>query len=297
MLAALVAAGCGSSRRALGEAGFRYASNGLIAVSQPGASRPAPASLAVPLRPSHPSAASRTASAPAAPAAPGAPRGPQSARLIAAAAADALATELNRLPHGTTAVAWATGPPVSIYDSPRARRPEQRFSTHDQFGISRVFLVKHATAGWLEVYLPIRPNDATGWVRSASVGLTLDRYRVVVDTARHELTILRSDHAVIHASVGIGKPATPTPHGLFYVLQELRVVPQTGPYGTYAFGLSAYSNVLQRFGTGPAQVALHGTDEPWSIGQSTSNGCIHLSNSVADRLARTLPLGTPVQIV
>jgi lipoprotein-anchoring transpeptidase ErfK/SrfK len=100
----------------------------------------------------------------------------------------------------------------------------------------------------------------------------------------------------MHATVGIGKPATPTPHGRFYVMEKLRMVPDTGPYGTYAFGLSAYSNVLTTFGTGEAQIALHGTNEPWTVGQDTSNGCLHLNDSVANWLARTLPLGTPVQI-
>jgi lipoprotein-anchoring transpeptidase ErfK/SrfK len=83
---------------------------------------------------------------------------------------------------------------------------------------------------------------------------------------------------------------------LFYVMEKLRMVPPTGPYGTYAFGLSAYSNVLTTFGTGQAQIALHGTNEPSTVGQDTSNGCLHLTDSVANWLAQTLPLGTPVQI-
>ena len=275
MLGALVAAGCGSAQR-VPEASFRYASAGVIPVSQPDASRPAPAS---------PSLAATHSALPGA------------TRAIASLASGAVAVDLDRLPRGTSAVAWAVAGPVSVYRSPRDRGPERRFSTHDQFGITQVFLVKRAIPDWLEVYLPIRPNDSTAWVRSASVGVTLDPYRVVVDTATHELTTLRAGRAVMHASVGIGKPATPTPHGLFYVLEELRMVPPTGPYGTYAFGLSAYSNVLTTFGTGDAQVALHGTDEPATVGESTSNGCVHLSDSVADWLARTLPLGTPVRIL
>jgi lipoprotein-anchoring transpeptidase ErfK/SrfK len=74
------------------------------------------------------------------------------------------------------------------------------------------------------------------------------------------------------------------------------MVPATGPYGTYAFGLSAHSSVLKTFGTGDAQVALHGTNEPASIGQNWSNGCVHMRDGVANWMARTLPLGTPVQI-
>ncbi len=277
ILAAVAAAGCGSSGKVPAEAGFRYAAAGLVPIAPADASRPVPATTSSPAPPPHFSA-----------------RNPI---LTSSVYPGALAVDLDRLPRGSSAVAWAAAAPVAIYRSWRDRRSERRFATHDGYGITQVFLVKRAIPGWLEVYLPVRPNDATGWVRSASVGLTIDPYRVVVDTARHELTTLRSGRPVMHAPVGIGKSATPTPLGLFYVAEELRMVPSSGPYGTYAFGLSAFSNVLQTFGTGEAQIALHGTDDPASIGEDWSNGCVHLSDSVADWLARTLPLGTPVQIV
>ena len=215
---------------------------------------------------------------------------------ISALASTALAAELDKLPPGTSATAWAQARPIPVYRSPHSRLPSVRLPIRDQFGITQVLLVKRAIPGWLQVYLPVRPNDSTGWVPAASVGVILDPYRLVVDTAEHRLIALRSGRAVLHATVGIGRPATPTPHGLFYVMEKLRMVPDTGPYGTYAFGLSAYSNVLTTFGTGQAQIALHGTNEPWTVGQDTSNGCLHMADRVADWMARTLPLGTPVQI-
>jgi lipoprotein-anchoring transpeptidase ErfK/SrfK len=262
MLVALGAAGCGASHGPSPEATYRYKTTGLVPVSF---------------------SAGKASSA------------------LASLASDAVASQLpvaleRTLPRGTSAVAWSLSRPVAIYRSPRARAPERRFPLHDQFGITQVFLVKRAIPGWLEVYLPVRPNDGTAWIHSSSVDVTLNPYRVVVNVAAHELTTLRAGRVLMHATVGVGKPATPTPHGLFYVIEELKMVPDTGPYGTYAFGLSAYSNVLKTFGTGDAQIALHGTNEPGSIGQNWSNGCVHLPDSVADWLAKKLPLGTPVQI-
>jgi lipoprotein-anchoring transpeptidase ErfK/SrfK len=70
----------------------------------------------------------------------------------------------------------------------------------------------------------------------------------------------------------------------------------TGPYGQYAFGLSAFSNVLCHFGGGPREIGLHGTDEPQLLGTSMSHGCIRVNNSIIGRLAGILPLGTPVVI-
>lgn len=257
-VAALLAAGCGGAGTAHTEASFRYGTGGLV-----------PVSFAA----------------------------PQATSALASFASVALASDLDRaLPHGTSAVAWSLAHPVSVYGSRHAGRPETRFAVHDQWGITQVFLVRRAIPGWLEVYLPTRPNESTGWIRSSSVELALDPYRVVVDLAAHELTTYRAGRAVMHTTVGVGKPATPTPHGLFYVAESLKMEPSTGPYGTYAFGLSAHSTLLKTFGTGDAQIALHGTNEPASIGKNWSNGCVHMSDTVADWLARTLPLGTPVQI-
>jgi len=42
---------------------------------------------------------------------------------------------------------------------------------------------------------------------------------------------------------------------------------------------------------------LHGTNEPWLIGQAVSNGCIRLTNEDAVYLYDHTPLGTPVLII
>jgi lipoprotein-anchoring transpeptidase ErfK/SrfK len=54
--------------------------------------------------------------------------------------------------------------------------------------------------------------------------------------------------------------------------------------------------VLKRFAGGDGQVGIHGTNQPWLIGQSVSHGCIRVNNASIRRLARVLPLGTPVVI-
>jgi lipoprotein-anchoring transpeptidase ErfK/SrfK len=214
---------------------------------------------------------------------------------LASFASDAVASVFGHVP-GTSLVAWSLAKPVAAYRSPRSGTLERRFPIRDEFGNPQVFLVKRAIPGWFEVYMPVRPNDSTAWIRSGSVELTTDPYEVQVNVAAHELTVLREGRAVVHTRVGVGEPTTPTPQGYFYIIEKLKMVPATGPYGTYAFGLSAYSNSLTTFGTGDAQIALHGTDEPASIGQNWSHGCVHMLDSVADWMARALPLGTPVQI-
>ena len=64
----------------------------------------------------------------------------------------------------------------------------------------------------------------------------------------------------------------------------------------FALGLSAHSNVYSSFEGGDGQVGIHGTNLPQAIGQDVSHGCVRVRNAVISRLARTLPLGTPVVI-
>ena len=42
---------------------------------------------------------------------------------------------------------------------------------------------------------------------------------------------------------------------------------------------------------------IHGTTEPWSIGQSVSNGCIRMINDHVIQLYSSVPVGTPVVVL
>ena len=68
-----------------------------------------------------------------------------------------------------------------------------------------------------------------------------------------------------------------------------------GPYGPGAVGISAFSPVLTGWTQG-GPIAIHGTNEPWSIGRAVSNGCIRMPNPVLRKLFAQTPSGTPVLI-
>jgi len=42
--------------------------------------------------------------------------------------------------------------------------------------------------------------------------------------------------------------------------------------------------------------AIHGTNNPSSIGQSVSHGCVRMRNEEIERLYEMVPVGTPVYI-
>jgi lipoprotein-anchoring transpeptidase ErfK/SrfK len=158
------------------------------------------------------------------------------------------------------------------------------------------FLVKERRRGWERVYLPVRPNGSTGWVRDRQVELASTTYRIDVNLSAHTVTVWNGMRMIQRERAGVGRSIVPTPAGTYYLVELLKQPNPNGVYGPYAFGLSAYSNVLYSFGGGPGQIGLHGTNQPWSLGTNASHGCIRISNAGITKLARILPLGTPVRI-
>jgi lipoprotein-anchoring transpeptidase ErfK/SrfK len=185
---------------------------------------------------------------------------------------------------------------IEIYRRPEAGHPFRAMANPVEAGIPLVFLVKEAHAGWLEVYVPVRPDGTTGWIKASHVKLLYDPYHLTVSLGGHRLTVFRDDRVVDRQRIGVGESATPTPRGTYFITGLFRLVDPNGPYGPYAFGLSGFSDVLRSFGGGPGQLAIHGTDDPGGIGSNVSHGCIHVTNREITRLSKELPLGTPVQI-
>ena len=87
----------------------------------------------------------------------------------------------------------------------------------------------------------------------------------------------------------------PTPTGRYYVNQRLVPDDASGPFGPAALGISAFSPVLTWWAQG-GPVAIHGTNEPWSIGQAVSDGCVRLPNAILERVFAAVDAGTPVII-
>jgi lipoprotein-anchoring transpeptidase ErfK/SrfK len=181
------------------------------------------------------------------------------------------------------------------------RRPAHgriaRFGLVNVNGVDTVFAVLGIScdARWLRVQLPLRPNGATGWVRASLVKRTAVRTRIVVDLSERTVTFYKRGKRVLRSRAAVGASATPTPLGRYYVNQRLIPGDPRGPFGPGAIGISAFSPVLTGWTQG-GPVAIHGTNEPWSIGRAVSNGCIRVPNAVDKKLFWQAPAGTPVII-
>jgi lipoprotein-anchoring transpeptidase ErfK/SrfK len=148
---------------------------------------------------------------------------------------------------------------------------------------------------WYRALLPMRPNGTSGYIAAGSVRLAQTRYRIEVDREKLRLTVWDGCVALMKFPIGLGKESTPTPNGRYYIIALLKPPLAGSVYGTYAYGLSAFSDVLTDW-KGGGIIGLHGTNDPSSIGNRESHGCIRLHNRDIEKLVPILPLGTPVDI-
>ena len=197
---------------------------------------------------------------------------------------------------GTSHVVFVRTKQVAVYRSPHAKSAALVLKRRDKNGTQRAFLVRGTRGKWVHVYLPSRPNGSLGWVRERAIKMYDNHYRLVVRLRAHRLQLWKKRHLLASYPVATGTASTPTPRGLFYIVELLQPSNPGGSYGPFSFGLSAHSYVLKTFAGGDGRVGLHGTNEPGLIGSSVSHGCIRLRNAAVRRLAHILPLGTPVYV-
>ena len=161
-----------------------------------------------------------------------------------------------------------------------------------------VFLVKREVNDeWIEVYLPVRPNGSSGFVRASDVSLTSHEWRIEVRLSDFQLTVYDGDEVFLDTEVAVAAENTPTPGGLYYTTELLQPPDPNGVYGTFAYGLSGFSDAVPNFNGGEGQLGIHGTNQPELIGQEVSHGCIRMTNEDIERLAAVLPLGVPVEVI
>ena len=172
-----------------------------------------------------------------------------------------------------------------------------RYFTEDNLPEVYLVLRSHTDSRkreWVQVRLPKRPNGTKGWVPREAVGpFRVVRTQLVIDQRRLRATLYRSGKRIFQAPVGVGKAGTPTPKGRFWIREKLKGFGNA--YGPLAFGTSAYSPGLTDW-PGGGVIGIHGTNQPALVPGRPSHGCVRMKNKSILRLARLMPIGTPVHI-
>jgi hypothetical protein len=182
---------------------------------------------------------------------------------------------------------------VDVYGDPSATQSTLRVTGVTEFGTPRVLPVIGQRSSWLEVRLPVRPNNAVGWIKASDVDLSAVGDEIFVSLAARELEWFHGATLVLNTAAGIGAPNSPTPPGEYYVSD---VLGSSGAYGPFIVALNGHSDTYTDFAGGDARLAIHGTDDPSSIGAAASHGCVHLPNDLDTKLAAAIQPGTLVEI-
>lgn len=170
----------------------------------------------------------------------------------------------------------------------RAVRPDRRLS------------IVHAVAAttddqgreWVKLSLQKRPNNSMGWALLDSLALEPVHKRIVVDLSSRSVKLYKGNRVLVSTrKVGIGKRATPTPLGYYYVAAGYRL--RASAYGAWALETTAYSPTLTDW-PGGGKVGIHGTSTPGILPGAVSHGCVRVPNAVILKLKRLAPVGTPI---
>ena len=152
-----------------------------------------------------------------------------------------------------------------------------------------------ALTEWARVRLAHLPNGRTGWVPRAALGeLHVVRTRLVIDRRALLARLYRngrrssSGRRSAWARPGIRRrPASSTCGTSCWIRRPLLRPGRVRDERTLG-----HSHRLARSG----YIGIHGTDEPALIPGRVSHGCVRLRNDDVLRLAKLMPVGTPVTI-
>jgi len=150
---------------------------------------------------------------------------------------------------------------------------------------------------WGRVVLPLKPNGRTGWINLHGLRTVHTSTWIRASLHARRIWLMQGSHPLASFSAAIGAVTTPTPIGRFSVTDSLATGDPSGPLGWYAFGLSGHQPRLPSNWSGGDQLAIHGTDDPGSVGTAASHGCLRVSRGALARLRAALRLGTPVVIM
>ncbi|WP_280768364.1 L,D-transpeptidase [Salipaludibacillus daqingensis] len=122
---------------------------------------------------------------------------------------------------------------------------------------------------------------------------------IIVQLQTYEMAFINEGEVQQVFDVAIGKEGQETPEGEFmtivkaknpyYRKLDIQGGDSENPLGSRWIGFDAEDTDGRVFG-------LHGTNQPSSIGQRITNGCIRLKNSDVEVLYEEVPLGTKILV-
>lgn len=130
------------------------------------------------------------------------------------------------------------------------------------------------------------------------------QYAIVVRLQHFTLDLYEGLTVRKDYTVGVGALRFPTPPGAYYVRSKAKNPTWNNPGSAWARSMPRYIGPGPRNPLGTRALRLdrgalviHGTPQPWTIGQRSSHGCIRMKRPDVEELFEIVPQGTPVFIV
>jgi len=173
-----------------------------------------------------------------------------------------------------------------------------RAPSRTQFGSPQTLTVADRIGGWLGVINEDVQNGGVAWVKAETPGLQPKKTDLAlrVNLSRKQLQLLDGHRVEKSMKVGVGRPGSPTPTGRFSITDKLPGDRYGSSYGCCILALSGKQTRLPPGWRGGNRLAIHGTNDPGTIGRRSSAGCLHADARDMKLLMRKVSLGTPVFI-
>ncbi len=107
--------------------------------------------------------------------------------------------------------------------------------------------------------------------------------KIVINVPAHRLYLYKNKQLVETYPVAVGKPATKSPRGEYYITQK-------------AIWGDGFGTRWMRISVPWGIYGIHGTNKPWSVGTVASHGCFRMLNKNVEQLYSMVSVGTPVII-
>jgi lipoprotein-anchoring transpeptidase ErfK/SrfK len=200
-------------------------------------------------------------------------------------------------PPGTQILRAIPGEEIVLRARPRGPALA-RLGAYTEFGSRTTLAVLRERGRWLGVPHPRAGNDRLAWVdpRESAFRSSRTRVHVTIDLSARRLVVRRGDRVLRRIEVGIGRASSPTPLGRFAVTDKIPGSRYGPYYGCCILALTARQPSLPAGWRGGDRVAVHGTDDPSSVGAAVSAGCPRARDADLRWLMRAVPLGTPVTV-
>ena len=149
---------------------------------------------------------------------------------------------------------------------------------------------------WLGVATEELANGRLGWVRQKDVKLLRETWQVRVDLSQRRGVLYHQGKRYAAFPLAVGTPTYATPTGRFGVTDRLDTGGAGSPYGCCVLALTGHQPHVPQDWPGGDRIAIHGTNDPASVGTAASHGCLRASERTIRMLMAKVPLGAQVVI-